>query len=662
MMTHLGEMEEELDEGVVADHLRGHDLNSFRDHGYLQFANFDKTEQSWMNSLSHQRNPAEDSSPQTRSHLSPEPTSDLTSPLPSSGFLVNSVSTDVGCPVPMDSNFTETVSSFDYTQRLPSLEGSSSAPIGRSVPGLTSQSWHPFATNSVQNHSQASSFHGPGGHLFPVFSGTIGLYGNEFGSNGTANNTNNNVSVNGTTPITIPCILDSHGKQDSQFSQANSYVNHVSAAAASATAAAAALSGTNTGTGVVTRMRASLGSPPSAVNSNSSTTELQPIRLDSLGLSGTGVGSATSTTPVPNYPPSAGSSNSQSSTPAHQTFGYGSNGSSVSQLNASQTNLAGGSFYEENTKTVTIKQRSKKESHNRIERKRRDYINSQIVYLSSLLPPELYRDVDGRRNKGSVLRLSVNYIMELREAVSRMNGLKQENALAQQLIPLLLKRIEVLEQNSEMRSSTGSTNSPPTASPRGSGSFESLYQSWLLMTESNQRANNLGNSGSLGAGSARSSTSDRLGQTGGQPGSVGPDSSYFPDLMMQTNATTDAESEVDSGVSGAGLIRVTGSVSSQHRNMVNVKREQSEEEQHQQRRLSDSATSRMRVDSRRVGVGVTCTGRSSFGELSNPERIDEEVSPMDSGVYGSQSNSAAYERYQRILQQARQPSLFGHNE
>lgn len=28
-----------------------------------------------------------------------------------------------------------------------------------------------------------------------------------------------------------------------------------------------------------------------------------------------------------------------------------------------------------------------------VERKRRDYINSQIVYLSSLLPPELYRDV-----------------------------------------------------------------------------------------------------------------------------------------------------------------------------------------------------------------------------------------------------------------------------
>lgn len=78
-MTHLGEMEEELDEGVVADHLRGHDMNSFRDHGYLQFANFDKTEQNWMNSISHQRNPVEESSPQARSHLSPEPSSELAS-------------------------------------------------------------------------------------------------------------------------------------------------------------------------------------------------------------------------------------------------------------------------------------------------------------------------------------------------------------------------------------------------------------------------------------------------------------------------------------------------------------------------------------------------------------------------------------------------------
>lgn len=50
---------------------------------------------------------------------------------------------------------------------------------------------------------------------------------------------------------------------------------------------------------------------------------------------------------------------------------------------------------------------------------------------------------DGRRNKGSVLRLSVSYIMELREAVSRMESLKQENTIARQLIPLLLQRIEV---------------------------------------------------------------------------------------------------------------------------------------------------------------------------------------------------------------------------
>uniref|UniRef100_A0A5K3FCM9 BHLH domain-containing protein n=1 Tax=Mesocestoides corti TaxID=53468 RepID=A0A5K3FCM9_MESCO len=80
-----------------------------------------------------------------------------------------------------------------------------------------------------------------------------------------------------------------------------------------------------------------------------------------------------------------------------------------------------------------------------VERRRRDYINSQITRLSGLLPVDMYRDVDGRRNKGTVLRLSVNYILELRQAVAHTASLRQETAIARQLIPLLLSHIQTLE-------------------------------------------------------------------------------------------------------------------------------------------------------------------------------------------------------------------------
>ncbi|KAL5965473.1 Transcription factor EB, partial [Taenia solium] len=108
------------------------------------------------------------------------------------------------------------------------------------------------------------------------------------------------------------------------------------------------------------------------------------------------------------------------------------------------------------SKPGAFKSRSKKESHNRIERRRRDYINSQITRLSGLLPADMYRDVDGRRNKGTVLRLSVNYILELRQAVAHTASLRQETAIARQLIPLLLNHIQSLESViKEVEMSTG---------------------------------------------------------------------------------------------------------------------------------------------------------------------------------------------------------------
>ncbi|KAL3314699.1 hypothetical protein Ciccas_006680 [Cichlidogyrus casuarinus] len=97
------------------------------------------------------------------------------------------------------------------------------------------------------------------------------------------------------------------------------------------------------------------------------------------------------------------------------------------------------------------KKSNKKESHNRIERKRRDYINAQIACLGNLLPPELYRDVsEGKRNKGSVLKLSVNYIHELQNTLNQMGNIQQENQLARQLIPLLVRRVKVRQPTSRV--------------------------------------------------------------------------------------------------------------------------------------------------------------------------------------------------------------------
>ncbi|KAF7259796.1 hypothetical protein EG68_03011 [Paragonimus skrjabini miyazakii] len=619
MLTNMGEIEEELDEDVVADHLRGSDLNNY-DHGYLQFANFDKTsDANWASILSRQKTTLDETSPQTASHLSPEPASisDLASPLTGSESVTNMVgeqpsSTDIDCGIPVGTNFLPPVSTFEYGQRLPSLESSSSAPIGRSVGGLTSQSlfaWQPFGTtssSSMHSQSQSSSLHGPGGPLFPLVPGSVGAYGTEFLTH----------SPSSTNSVSIPCgSLDTHDKLDTSQFNPLTYAN-VSAAAAIAASG---------------RLRGNIASP--------SGHDLQPIRMD-IGLSVAHPSAAV--TPVPTYAPSAGSSNSQSSTPAHQGFSFTSNGAPGSQQINPNVSLSGQS-YDDGCKSVTFKQRSKKESHNRIERKRRDYINSQIVYLSSLLPPELYRDVDGRRNKGSVLRLSVNYIKDLREAISRMAGLKQENSLARQLIPLLLKRVETLERMIQEQGGNPGTSSPSTVSPRNSASFEALYQSWLSVNEANQRAANNGTAGNLTPGSRITGQSVVT--------SVPVSESHYFQEMIQTDADgTDLES---------GIVVRCGSTSSPasiKARLVNVKREQMEED-----RLAESAPSRVRLDACRIPLG--CAHRPNFTDLpSVPSRIDEEATPLNHSVAFGIQPGLSYERYHRLMQPACQPGVFGQNE
>ncbi|VDL88856.1 unnamed protein product [Schistocephalus solidus] len=153
-----------------------------------------------------------------------------------------------------------------------------------------------------------------------------------------------------------------------------------------------------------------------------------------------------------------------------------------------QTRSAGQPGEEKVGGSGVCKSRSKKESHNRIERRRRDYINSQIARLSSLLPPELYRDVDGRRNKGTVLRLSVTYIMELRNALSQAAHIRQETSIARQLIPLLLNHMQALEN--VVKEVASASNAPDLPSSlleltSDTGSYEITLEAWRLAMETN---------------------------------------------------------------------------------------------------------------------------------------------------------------------------------
>ncbi|KAJ1914157.1 hypothetical protein H4219_004911 [Mycoemilia scoparia] len=59
------------------------------------------------------------------------------------------------------------------------------------------------------------------------------------------------------------------------------------------------------------------------------------------------------------------------------------------------------------------KRRRRRESHNAVERRRRDNINEKIQELHSMLPPHM-TDPNTKPNKGSILRLSVDYIRQLK--------------------------------------------------------------------------------------------------------------------------------------------------------------------------------------------------------------------------------------------------------
>ncbi|KAL1924482.1 uncharacterized protein VTP21DRAFT_4136 [Calcarisporiella thermophila] len=80
----------------------------------------------------------------------------------------------------------------------------------------------------------------------------------------------------------------------------------------------------------------------------------------------------------------------------------------------------------ENQKQAQIvfeKRRRRRESHNAVERRRRDNINEKIQELSSLLPENF---LDGKPNKGIILKKSVDYIKTLQMQLQKQAARNRE--------------------------------------------------------------------------------------------------------------------------------------------------------------------------------------------------------------------------------------------
>ncbi|GAB5588973.1 hypothetical protein Unana1_03873 [Umbelopsis nana] len=87
---------------------------------------------------------------------------------------------------------------------------------------------------------------------------------------------------------------------------------------------------------------------------------------------------------------------------------------------------------EDSHRAAFEKRKRRRESHNAVERRRREKINERIRVLGSLLP-ESCLDYHGKVNKGIVLKATVDYIRELqRDRVNtqwRMQQLEHELAV-----------------------------------------------------------------------------------------------------------------------------------------------------------------------------------------------------------------------------------------
>uniref|UniRef100_A0A1I8HYW5 BHLH domain-containing protein n=1 Tax=Macrostomum lignano TaxID=282301 RepID=A0A1I8HYW5_9PLAT len=110
----------------------------------------------------------------------------------------------------------------------------------------------------------------------------------------------------------------------------------------------------------------------------------------------------------------------------------------------------GGGQAADDDKTVSLRDRYKKESHNRIERKRRENINYQISELGECIPKAWFRESELKKNKGNILKASVDYIKEMQAANAqlkeRLAACSLRESKLEQLYKALVARIQDMER------------------------------------------------------------------------------------------------------------------------------------------------------------------------------------------------------------------------
>ncbi|KAJ3185371.1 Transcription factor E3 [Gaertneriomyces sp. JEL0708] len=114
---------------------------------------------------------------------------------------------------------------------------------------------------------------------------------------------------------------------------------------------------------------------------------------------------------------------------------------------------------------LTEKRRKRRESHNAVERRRRDNINEKIQELASLLP-DFATDAQNRPNKGVILRRSVDYLRQMQEFASMQVDRNRE---LEEALRRVLERTGISERDVGLSMPLGTRVEFPTVPPPGPG-------------------------------------------------------------------------------------------------------------------------------------------------------------------------------------------------
>ncbi|KAF9111877.1 hypothetical protein BGX27_004319 [Mortierella sp. AM989] len=210
---------------------------------------------------------------------------------------------------------------------------------------------------------------------------------------------------------------------------------------------------------------------------------------------------------------SAESTKSSTASKTPKTFRFEGSISSESFKTTKSFDLAGVNILNRkplDTKTALDKLQRRRETHNRVERKRRDCINQLIDDLTKLLPPKHLEEATSKCHRVNVLRGAVSHIKFLNESnealVSSIRSIKGEDAVlpvpAQETnvkvgredktgseremsmdIDDEIKEEDDMDQESQLGDDISRSNSPASTSTKHSSSPRKVFPPPVIVTD-----------------------------------------------------------------------------------------------------------------------------------------------------------------------------------